>query len=267
MTFGRSECCQINARFNPEVSFLPVRLEIRPFSSASNRASRAFKYAWTLASLAATLTTASAQAQFGPAPRSAVVLDAAPGGNDPGGSLGSEPEKTFTLAFSVRLRSLLAVRGFPVVTTRESDVALDPDRRAQIANHANAFACVSLHASQSGSGIHLYVSSLAPAEPAHLAAWKTAQSAWVSRSLAMAGVLNSALLRAGLTVTLGRTSLPPVDSMACPAVIVEISPEFAAKYQPDNATSAGLGDPAYQTRVADALIAALVQWRPEANQP
>jgi hypothetical protein len=97
-------------------------------------------------------------------------------------------------------------RGIQVVTTRESDATVEPDKRAEIANHARAEACLSLHASESGSGVHLFTSSLAPAQPARFAAWKTAQAAWVTRSLALAGVLNSALLHAGMSVTLGRTS-------------------------------------------------------------
>ena len=69
-------------------------------------------------------------------------------------------KKTATLAFSVRLRSLLSARGIVVVTTRESDVTLDPDQRAEIANHMHAQACLSLHASESGAGVHLFTSSL-----------------------------------------------------------------------------------------------------------
>ena len=106
-----------------------------------------------------------------------VVLDAAHGGDDAGGRLNGQAEKAFTLALSVRLRSLLEARGIQVVTTRESDATVDLNRRAEIANHANAQACLSLHASESGSGVHLFVSSLAPAQPARFAAWKTAQAA------------------------------------------------------------------------------------------
>ncbi|MEI9967103.1 MAG: N-acetylmuramoyl-L-alanine amidase [Terracidiphilus sp.] len=102
-----------------------------------------------------------------------VVLDAAHGGDDAGANLGSEAEKDYTLAFSVRLRSLLMARGFTVVMTRESDDAVEPDRRAEIADHANAQACLTLHAAESGSGVHLFVSSMAPVQDAHFLAWKT----------------------------------------------------------------------------------------------
>ena len=213
------------------------------------------------------LPVAAQSAPPAPAPpqaRFAVVLDAAHGGNDAGGRLTSGLlEKDFTLALSVRLRSLLTARGFQVVTTRESDANLGPNRRAEIANHARAQACLSLHGTGSGSGIHLFASTLTPVQPTRFSPWKTAQAAWVTRSLALAGVLNSALLHAGMNVTLGRSSLPAVDSMTCPAVAVEVAPELGS----DGKVAAGLDDKDYQAQVAEALAAALVEWRAEASQP
>jgi N-acetylmuramoyl-L-alanine amidase len=222
---------------------------------------------WVLTTLVAGgLAGAPAAAQqpsAAPQPRFVVVLDAAHGGDDSGGRLGSQFEKNFTLALSVRLRSLLAARGIQVVTTRDSDAAVEPNRRTEIANHAQAQACLSLHASESGAGLHLFTSSLTPAQPSRFVPWKTAQAAWVTRSLALAGVLNSALLHSGMSVTLGRTTLPAIDSMTCPTVAVEIAPERNSGHK----AAAGLDSKDYQTRVAAALAAALVEWRAEANQP
>lgn len=220
-----------------------------------------------LAALAAAILSisAAAQTQAAPAPppaRFVVVLDAAHGGDDPGGRIGNQPEKTVTLALSVHLRSLLAARGIQVITTRESDVTLDADRRAEIANHAKAQACISLHASTSGFGIHLFTSSLAPAAHAPLPAWRTAQAAWVTRSLALSGELNAALRQADMDVTLGRTSLLAVDSMTCPAVAVEVAPERGG----NSPAAAAPDDPSYQARVAEALAAALLEWRSEGAQ-
>jgi len=192
-----------------------------------------------------------------------VVLDAAHGGDDSGGRLANNQlEKSFTLALSVRLRSLLAARGIQVVTTRDSDTTVDPVKRAEIANRAQAQACLSLHATESGSGVYLFASSLAPAAAARFTAWKTAQSAWVMRSLKMEGVLNSALLNAGMSVTMARTSVTAVDSMTCPAVAVEIAPEQNSGHE----TIAVLNDKNYQARVAAALAAALLEWRTDAGR-
>jgi N-acetylmuramoyl-L-alanine amidase len=85
----------------------------------------------------------------------------------------------------------------------------------------------------------------------------------VTRSLALAGTINSALEHANVPIVLGRMALPGVDSMTCPAVAVEIAPETAT------ATDAkgGLDDPDYQAQVANALAAALLEWRSEAHQP
>ena len=200
-----------------------------------------------------------------------VVLDVAHGGDDAGATLqpnpaansATEPEKVFVLAFSQRLRALLQARGMVVVTTRDADASVDANRRAEIANRSHARLCLSLHATQAGSGVHLFVSSLAPAPAERLLAWKTVQAAYMTRSLSAAGSLNAALGHASIPATMGRIGLPGLDSMACPAVAVEIAPVLASPH--DQATP--LGDLNYQTQVADALAAAVVDWRAEAAQP
>ncbi len=196
-------------------------------------------------------------------PRFVILLDAAHGGDDLGGHLSSgQLEKNANLAFGVRLRSLLAARGIQVVTTRESDQSVDLNRRAEIANHADARACVTLHTADTGSGVHIFVTSLPAAAPARFVAWKTAQAGWVTRSLALAGVLNSALLHAGITVTLGRVPLPGIESMTCPAVAIELAPER----DPDHKITAEPDDTDYQARVAQTLATALLEWRADAAQ-
>jgi N-acetylmuramoyl-L-alanine amidase len=226
------------------------------------------------------LLPAAAQTPPAPAPRFVVVLDAAHGGDDLGARLGNQAEKDYTLALSVKLRSLLMARGIAVVTTRESGADVDADRRAEIANRANAAACLNLHAalvtSKNGPAVHLFISSLPPASDTRFpplrqrpvagdpgfVPWRTAQSAWITRSTALAGVLNSALTHTGITVTLGRTALPAIDSMACPAVAVEIAPQ-----QPADAQDAESADDAgFEAKVADALAAALVEWRADGGQ-
>jgi N-acetylmuramoyl-L-alanine amidase len=236
-------------------------LELLGKKSATNQNLQRLFRAMMTAVAVATCATTFAQAPP-TAARFVVVLDAAHGGDDAGAHLSGESERDYTLAFSVRLRSLLMARGFTVVTTRESDDAVEPDHRAEIANHADAQACLSLHAAESGSGVHLFVSSLAPFRDTHFLAWKTAQAAWIMRSLSLAGVVNSALSHATLPVTLGRTALPGIDSMTCPAVAVEVAPDRSS----DAGKSSGLDDPDYQARVADALAAALVEWRSQAPE-
>ena len=205
-----------------------------------------------------------------PAPdRFVVVLDAGHGGDDPGGRLEDKngkatDEKSITLALSERLRSLLAARGMAVVTPRAGDTAVSPDRRAEAASQAKAQVCLSLHATMSGTGVHLYTSSLTPAEDPRLPIpWKTAQASWVQQSVTLAGDLDSALVHAGIPVIAGRTALPAIDSMACPAIALEMAPLAAT----DRGQGYSPTDPDYQARVAEALAAALVEWRAEARKP
>jgi N-acetylmuramoyl-L-alanine amidase len=198
--------------------------------------------------------------QSAPAGRFVVVIDAAHGGDDTGGHLSDGSyEKSATLALAVRLRSLLGARGVQVIMTRDSDATVNPEQRATIANRANAQACISLHAAETGSGVHLFASNLTPAAVTRFMPWKTAQAGWMTRSLALTGVLNSALQHAGVPVTLGRTALPAIDSMTCAAVAMEVAPERDA----DKKLIAEPDNPDYQARIAAELATALLEWRAE----
>jgi N-acetylmuramoyl-L-alanine amidase len=196
-------------------------------------------------------------------PRFVVVLDAAHGGQDTGARLNDKLlEKDVTLALSVRLRSALAARGIQVVTTRESETSISAFNRAVVANRAQAAACLSLHATATGSGVHLFTSSLSPTLPKRFLPWQTAQSAFIIRSLKLSSELNSALAHTETPVTLARTSIEPIDSFACPSVAIEVAPLAAAGGKP--ALSVDSVD--YQGRIVDALAAALVSWRGEWRQ-
>jgi N-acetylmuramoyl-L-alanine amidase len=172
-------------------------------------------------------------------------------------------EKAATLALGVRLKSLLGARGIQVVTTRDGDQSVSMEQRAALANRANAQACISLHVAETGSGVHLFASNLPPAQASRFLPWKTAQSAYVTRSLALTGALNSALQHGGTTVTLGRVTLPGIDSMTCPAAAIELAPERAS----DKKVTAEPDDPDYQARIAGILATALLEWRTEVRQP
>jgi N-acetylmuramoyl-L-alanine amidase len=202
-------------------------------------------------------------------PAFSVVIDPAHGGSDIGtrfadGSL----EKDMTLALSARLRSALAARGMAVSTTRDADAELPTSQRAGIANHALASACLILHATASGSGVHLFTSSLPPAVApgsgagSALVPWPSAQAAWVTRSLRLASEVSSALGQAGIPVTLGVASVRPLDNLACPAVAIEIAPLAAS------AANAALpiSDAKYQQRILDALASAMLAWSADWRQ-
>jgi N-acetylmuramoyl-L-alanine amidase len=190
-------------------------------------------------------------------PQFLIVLDAAHGGTDTGAHLAEHlDEKDMVLTLAIRLRSMLSARGVPVTTTRESDTTLPPSDRAAIANARKAAACLILHASDSGSGIHLFTSSLPPAQPATFLPWDQAQAAYLRQSLRWAAEINTAMTHAGVPVTLGRTAMQPLDNMTCAAAAVEIAP-----LTKDGAITAALSDPDYQSRILAGLAAAIEGWR------
>jgi N-acetylmuramoyl-L-alanine amidase len=196
-------------------------------------------------------TSASVQPQF------LIVLDAAHGGSDTGAHLGAHlDEKDLVLSLSIRLRSMLSARGISVTTTRESDVTLPSAQRAALANAHKPSACLILHATDSGSGIHLFTSSLPAAKPAEFLPWDQAQAAYLQQSLRWAGEINSAMTHAGIPLTLGRTAVQPLDNMTCPAAAVEIAP-----LTKDGTITAQLTDPDYQSRILAGLAAAVESWR------
>jgi N-acetylmuramoyl-L-alanine amidase len=197
------------------------------------------------------------------APRFLVVLDAAHGGNETGARISDHLlEKDLTLSLSVRLRSMLSAHGIGVVTTRESDTNIPAATRAETANRSPAAACILIHATATGSGVHIYTSSLPPSTPTRFMPWQTAQAAYITQSLKLASEIDSALAHAEVPVTLGRTALQPMDSFTCPAVAVEIAPLAAGSSTKGKA----LDDASYQRTLLDALTAALDEWRNDWRQ-
>ncbi len=196
-------------------------------------------------------------------PRFVVVVDAAHGGDDTGARLsGGVLEKTITLGLAARLRSTLHARGIEVVTTRQADLNLPPVSRAETANEARGAACLVIHATATGSGVHLFTSSLTPTANARFLAWQTAQSAYVTQSLKLESEIDSALAHAAIPVTLGRASVEPMDSLTCPEVAVEVAPLVGGHVT----TAKPVTDAGYQAAVANAVAAALEQWRSDWKQ-
>jgi len=196
--------------------------------------------------------------------RSLIFLDPAHGGADSGATLGDHIlEKDVTLAFATRLRSALTSAGFTVVTTRDADPSdpLTPDQRAETANRSHAAACIVLHATAVGSGVHVYTSTLEPALPEDADSssayvpvpWETAQASFVDQSRSLADILKTALAKASLPALTGQAPLRPLDNLMCPAVAVEIAPNAG--------TAAPANDSDYQQHIAFALTTALQKWR------
>lgn len=192
-----------------------------------------------------------------PAPRTLILLDPAHGGPDSGARLSNNQlEKTVTLAFNNRLRALLSAANFAVISTRTSDpsTAFTTDQRAEIANHDHPALCLVLHATGSGSGVHLFTSTLAPSRQSHYLRWDKAQAPSVAVSRDLARRIGAALLQAKLPILLNQASIPPVDNLTCPAIAIELAPLPQPGVAP-------VSNPDYQQRVAQAIVTALTQWR------
>ncbi len=126
--------------------------------------------------------------------------------------------------------------------------------------HAHPTACLILHATASGAGIHVVTSALEPDEGPHATIpWNTAQSASIPQSLNLANEIGLALERAKLPVILSRASLRPLDNLTCPAVAIEIAPLTAGSVETTPVTNAN-----YQQNIAKAIAAAIGSWRSRA---
>jgi N-acetylmuramoyl-L-alanine amidase len=169
-------------------------------------------------------------------------------------------EKDLVLALSVRLRSALNAHGIAVITSRESDILIPAVNRSELANHANASACIALHVTASGAGVHLFTSSLTDTPMTRFLPWDTAQGAYAAQSQRLSSEIDSAMTYADIPVTLGRTALQTLDSLTCPAVAVEIAPLSSAK------GVTPVTDTEYQNRIIAAITAALEQWQKDWRQ-
>ena len=212
-----------------------------------------------------------------------IFLDPAHGGPDPGAHLsGRLLEKDVTLALANRLRALLAGNNLSIVLAREADAPTlepvdgdpaasataptpTPDQRAGAANHLHPVACLLLHATAAGNGVHIVTSALPPPpDPTpdttpQPVPWATAQTESLAQSLRLAHEIATAVSRARLPVHLSRASVKPIDSLTCPAVAIEIAPLLSGPTL--------VSDPTYQQRLAQAIATALLFWRGHADPP
>ena len=190
-----------------------------------------------------------------------IYIDPAHGAADNGAVFSDQTqEKDITLALANRFAGALKAKGFTVIITRTNSTDDVPfDTRVDLANRSRPLACLLLHASNGGHGVHLFTSALTPPtyiDPNLIVPWDTAQTAALPQSLRLSNDLATALNGIRVPLVTGRASVRPIDSLTCPAVAVEIA-SIAANGDTDTPVS----DPNYQARVAEALASAMVFWR------
>jgi N-acetylmuramoyl-L-alanine amidase len=89
--------------------------------------------------------------------------------------------------------------------------------------------------------------------------WLTAQAAWVAQSQLLEKQFATALTRAGIALVTSSASVRPMDSLTCPALVVELAPDG------DDADS--VNDTDYQQRVALSIAGALLFWQNHVQPP
>ncbi len=191
-----------------------------------------------------------------------ILIDPAHGAADSGATFPDKTlEKDITLALAQRLQATLQTKGFTVILTRNNSTDDVPeDARIELLNRSRPLACILLHATPGGHGVHLYTSALAPPaaapDPNAILPWDTAQAPILPQSIRLLADASAALVGIRVPLITGRVSTRPIDSLTCPAITVELTP-----LAPNGDINIPVADPNYQTRVTDALATALVFWR------
>lgn len=189
-------------------------------------------------------------------PRFLVVIDPAHGGSDSGAAITpSLVEKDVVLALARRVQRELTNRGIASAMLRYSDATVSLDQRAVATNAARPALYVTLHAANTGRGVHVFT-SLLPAENVQrngFLPWDTAQAAFLDLSGVAAGSVAAELENRKLQNTTLLAPLRPMNNIAAPAIAIEIAP-------PDDKVD-NIASPEYQELVAQSIAAGVAAVR------
>ncbi len=189
-------------------------------------------------------------------PRFLVIIDPAHGGADSGASItASLVEKDVVLALARRVQRELASRGIAAGMLRNSDVAIALDQRAASVNAARPALYITLHAANTGRGVHVFTSLLPAANLSRdgFLPWDTAQAAFLDLSGVAAGSVAAELESRKLPNTTLVAPLRPMNNIAAPAIAVEIAP-------PDDNVD-NIASAEYQEQVAQSIAAGIAAVR------
>ena len=194
-------------------------------------------------------------------PRFLVLIDPAHGGPDSGASITpSLVEKDVVLALARRVQRDLQSHGIAAGLLRNSDVAISLDQRATSVNAARAALYISLHAANTGRGVHVFTSLLPAANLQRntFLPWDTAQAAYLDLSGTVAGSIAAELENRKVPNTTLVAPLRPMNNVAAPAVAIEIAPPddkveniASAEYQEEVAQSIGAGVAAVRAKLPE----------------
>ena len=189
-------------------------------------------------------------------PRFLVLIDPAHGGTDTGAAITpSLAEKDVALALARRVQHELAARGIAAGMLRNSDVTISLDQRAVSANAARPALYITLHAANTGRGVHVFTSMLPAMNLSRegFLPWDSAQAAFLDLSGSVAGSVAAELDSRKLPNTTLVAPLRPMNNIAAPAIAVEIAP-------PDDNVE-NIASAEYQEQVAQAIAAGVAAVR------
>jgi N-acetylmuramoyl-L-alanine amidase len=194
-----------------------------------------------------------------------VMIDPSHGGDETGARFsGTLFEKDITLAVARKLRTELHNRGVAAILLRDSDATITYDQRAVTANAQRAAIYVTIHAGIPGTGVRVYTAMPGPSAFSQkkktsgpFVSWEHAQESQLDKSRLLANAMVMEMMAA--RIVSGSTSAPllPLNSIAAPAVAVEIAP-ISVDARPDSMTL-----PRYQQAIVASLAAAIVNARPK----
>jgi N-acetylmuramoyl-L-alanine amidase len=194
-------------------------------------------------------------------PEFLVIIDPSHGGDDHGAILGGQMmEKDVTLNFARLLRWELGNRGIAARLSRDSDVSMSLERRAELANSLHVALYIALHAGEQGEGVRVYAPLLPSSPPAgRFLPWESAQSDSLPRSRILARAVAAELQKAQLAVDSLNSPLRPLNNIVAPAIAVELA---AGTDEPR-----AIAGPKFQNSVALAITNAIVKSRGQGGQP
>lgn len=206
--------------------------------------------------------TPAAPAQAAPAPqrstapRFLVIIDPAHGGSDNGAAITPTlVEKDVVLALARRVQRELTNHGIASAMLRNSDATIGLDQRAVSSNAARPALYISLHAANTGRGVHVFTAMLPPSDLSRqqFLPWDTAQAAFLDLSGVAAGSVAAELETRKLPNTTLVAPLRPMNNIAAPAIAIEIAP-------PDDNVEK-IASPEYQEQVAQSIAAGIAAVR------
>jgi N-acetylmuramoyl-L-alanine amidase len=189
-------------------------------------------------------------------PRFLVLIDPAHGGTDSGASITpSLVEKDVVLALARRVQRDLQAQHIAAGMLRNSDIAIPLDQRATSVNAARPALYITLHAANTGRGVHVFTAMLPPTNQTagNFLPWDTAQAAYLELSGVAAGSVAAELESRKLPNTTLVAPLRPMNNIAAPAIAIEIAPPDD---DVDNINSAD-----YQEQVAQSIAAGIAAVR------